>query len=130
MVNHGTLVKIMTNHDTWNACQDHGKIMARSWQGHGKIMARSWQDNHGKTRELYNCIIFSTFFKTFKSSSTGSSPSKTAFLKTSKPVDDCLIWTLFTVMNQRDIMFERISSRILLHDVLHIRIHRAHREDT
>ena len=33
---HGTLVKIMANHDTWNACQDHGKIMARSWQ-----------DNHG-----------------------------------------------------------------------------------
>ena len=26
----------MANHDTWNACQDHGKIMARSWQ-----------DNHG-----------------------------------------------------------------------------------
>ena len=24
MVNHGTLVKIMANHDTWNACQDHG----------------------------------------------------------------------------------------------------------
>ena len=47
MVNHGTLVKIMANHDTWNACQDHGKIMARSWQDHGKIMARSWQD-HGK----------------------------------------------------------------------------------
>ena len=32
---HGTLVKIMANHDTWNACQD------------GKIMARSSQDNHG-----------------------------------------------------------------------------------
>ena len=26
MVKHGTLVKIMANHDTWNACQDHGKI--------------------------------------------------------------------------------------------------------
>ena len=25
MVNHGTLVKIMANHDTWNACQDLGK---------------------------------------------------------------------------------------------------------
>ena len=36
MVNHGKLVKIMANHDTWNACQDHGKIMARSWQDHGK----------------------------------------------------------------------------------------------
>ena len=44
MVNHGTLVKIMASHDTWNACQDHDKIMARSWQDHGKIMARSWQD--------------------------------------------------------------------------------------
>ena len=32
MVNHGTLVKIMANHDTWKACQDHGMIMARSWQ--------------------------------------------------------------------------------------------------
>ena len=29
---HGLLVKvkIMANHDTWNACQDHGKIMVRS----------------------------------------------------------------------------------------------------
>ena len=27
----------MANHDTWNACQDHGKIMARSWQDLGKI---------------------------------------------------------------------------------------------
>ena len=25
MVNHGILVKIVANHDTWNACQDHGK---------------------------------------------------------------------------------------------------------
>ena len=25
MVNHGTLVKIMANHDTWNAWQDQGK---------------------------------------------------------------------------------------------------------
>ena len=37
MVNHGTLVKIMANHDTWNAFQDHGKIMARSWQDLDKI---------------------------------------------------------------------------------------------
>ena len=37
MVNHGTLVKIIANHDTWNACQDHGKIMARSWQVLDKI---------------------------------------------------------------------------------------------
>ena len=27
----------MANHDTWNSCQDHGKIMARSWQDLGKI---------------------------------------------------------------------------------------------
>ena len=60
MVNHGTLVKIMANHVTWNACQDHDKIMARSWLDHGKIMARSWQDHgevmarswQGKTCEL------------------------------------------------------------------------------
>ena len=52
MVNQRTLVKIMANHDTLNACQDHGKIMARSWQDHGKIMARSWQDNDGLTSEL------------------------------------------------------------------------------
>ena len=25
----GTLVKIMANHDTWNACQDHNKILTR-----------------------------------------------------------------------------------------------------
>ena len=50
MVNHGTLVKIMANNDTWNACQDHGKILARSWE-----------DNHGKTCELYNIIILYTF---------------------------------------------------------------------
>ena len=24
MVNHGTPVKIMAKHDTWNGCQDHG----------------------------------------------------------------------------------------------------------
>ena len=48
MVNHGNLVKIMANHDTWNACQVHGKIMTRSWQ-----------DNHGKTCELYNRVIHS-----------------------------------------------------------------------
>ena len=29
MVNHGTLVKIMANHDIWNACQNHGKILTR-----------------------------------------------------------------------------------------------------
>ena len=27
---HATLAKIMSNHDTWNACQDHGKIMVLS----------------------------------------------------------------------------------------------------
>ena len=26
---HGTLVKIMANHNTWNACQDHGKILTK-----------------------------------------------------------------------------------------------------
>ena len=26
MVNHGTHVDIMANHDKWNVCQDHGKI--------------------------------------------------------------------------------------------------------
>ena len=31
MVNHGTLVKIMANHDTWNACQDH--VSLRSIDG-------------------------------------------------------------------------------------------------
>ena len=29
MLNHGTLVKIMANRDAWNACQEHGKILAR-----------------------------------------------------------------------------------------------------
>ena len=28
MINHGTLAKIMANHDTWNACQDLARI---SW---------------------------------------------------------------------------------------------------
>ena len=50
MVNHGTLVKIMANHYTWNACQDHGKIMARSCQ-----------DNHGKTCKLV-LIVHNLFF--------------------------------------------------------------------
>ena len=59
MGNYGNLVKIMANHDTWNACQDHGKIMARSWQDLGKILGGSWQDNHGNICELYNCIIYS-----------------------------------------------------------------------
>ena len=26
MVKHGTIVKIIANHDTWNACQDLDKI--------------------------------------------------------------------------------------------------------
>ena len=55
MVNHGTLAKIMANHDTWNACQ-----------GFGKIMARSWQDNHGKPCKLllivHNLFFSQTFF--------------------------------------------------------------------
>ena len=33
----------MANHDTWNAGQDHGKIMARSWQDLDKI-AMVYQD--------------------------------------------------------------------------------------
>ena len=48
MVNHGTLVKIMANHDTWNACQDHDKIM----EDHGKITmvcCGSYQGYHVKS---------------------------------------------------------------------------------
>ena len=52
MVNHGTFVNIRANHDTWNACQDHGQIMARSWQ-----------DNHGKTCELLLFVLFILFTK-------------------------------------------------------------------
>ena len=51
MVNHGTLVKIMANYDTWNACQDLGKIMARSWQDLDKITVvchDSYQGYHVK----------------------------------------------------------------------------------
>ena len=59
MINHGNLVKIMANHDTWNACQDNGKFMSRSWQDHGKITM--------VTCERYSCIIYS-FQKNFVSS--------------------------------------------------------------
>ena len=40
MVSNGTLVKIMTNHDTWNACQDHAKILARLARNVPWIVAR------------------------------------------------------------------------------------------
>ena len=56
MVDHGTLVKIMANQDTWNACQDHGKSrymkrLPRSWQDLDKITMGchgSYQEYHVK----------------------------------------------------------------------------------
>ena len=63
MVNHGTLVKIMANHDTWNTCQDHDKIMTRSSQDLDKITMvchGPYQGHHVRNRrsiEPFSVIV-------------------------------------------------------------------------
>ena len=60
------LPRRMEKHDACYAWQDLGKILTsvpcgNACQDHGKIMARSWQDNHGKTCKLV-LIVHNLFF--------------------------------------------------------------------
>ena len=54
MVNYNTLVKIMANHDTWNACQDYGKILKRlAWNLPWILARKPWLRTLGKLKLIW-----------------------------------------------------------------------------